>query len=57
MISHLPTQVPSEDETAVHLNQLKGEPLYPTFVVYLTTIGGGYTLCRTSLLCAIFSIF
>jgi hypothetical protein len=41
MISHLPTQVPSEDETAVHLNQLKGEPLYPTFVVYLTTIGGG----------------
>lgn len=25
--------------------------LYPTFVVYFTTIGGRCTLCRTSLLC------
>ncbi len=30
--------------------------LYPCFQVYLTTICGGYVLCRTSLLCTIFSI-
>jgi hypothetical protein len=38
MMSHLPTQAPYE--AAVHLNQVNGEPLYPTFVVYLMTIGG-----------------
>jgi len=32
-------------------NHLTLIPLYPTFVVYLTTIGGRCTLCRTNLLC------
>ena len=41
-------------QTADILNQ--AYPLYPTFVVYLTTIGGGCLLCRTSLLCTIYSL-
>ena len=56
MISHLPTQAPSEDETAVHLNQVNGEPLYPCFQVYLTTIGGGVcTMYHEDTLCNVFN--
>jgi hypothetical protein len=31
-------------------------PLYPTFVVYLTTIGGGCLLCETNSLCKYFNL-